>query len=85
MMEIPEEYTLNEQKKNTFTETKTTVSVSIPSKKSKAKFKVKDHIQHDVFGEGIVLKMENNIATIAFKHPHGIKKLNALHPSIHKI
>lgn len=85
LMEIPEEYTLNEQKKNTFTETKTTVSASIPSKKSKAKFKVKDHIQHDVFGEGIVLKMENNIATIAFKHPHGIKKLNALHPSIHKI
>ena len=34
--------------------------------------------------EAVLYAVENNIATIAFKHPYGIKKLNALHPSIKK-
>ncbi len=41
-------------------------------------------IVHDHFGNGIVLSIEGNLATIAFSHPHGIKKLLASHPAIKK-
>lgn len=41
-------------------------------------------IVHDHFGNGIVVAIEGNLATIAFSHPHGIKKLLATHPSIKK-
>ena len=85
IMEIPEKCTFQEGKeKEVKREEHQVASIGIPSKKSKAPFKVKDRVTHAVFGEGIVLKLENNIATIAFKHPYGIKKLNALHPSIKK-
>ena len=85
IMEIPEKCTFQEGKeKEVKREEHQVASIGTPSKKSKAPFKVKDRVTHAVFGEGIVLKLENNIATIAFKHPYGIKKLNALHPSIKK-
>lgn len=85
IMEIPEKCTFQEGKeKEVKREEHQVASIGIPSKKSKVPFKVKDRVTHAVFGEGIVLKLENNIATIAFKHPYGIKKLNALHPSIKK-
>ncbi len=41
-------------------------------------------IVHNHFGNGIVLSIEGNLATIAFSHPHGIKKLLASHPAIKK-
>lgn len=85
IMEIPKKCTFQEGKeKEVKREEHQVASIGTPSKKSKAPFKVKDRVTHAVFGEGIVLKLENNIATIAFKHPYGIKKLNALHPSIKK-
>src|SRR5690606_5395400 len=47
--------------------------------------KAGDKVSHAVFGEGIVVSLEGDIATIAFKLPHGIKKLLESHPSIKKI
>lgn len=44
-----------------------------------------DKVSHTIFGEGIVVSIEDGIATIAFKMPHGIKKLLENHPSIKKI
>ena len=44
-----------------------------------------DKVTHDSFGQGIVISIEGSIATIAFAHPHGIKKLLASHPSIKKL
>lgn len=41
-------------------------------------------IVHNHFGNGIVLSIEGNLATIAFSHPHRIKKLLASHPAIKK-
>ncbi|MBQ7104409.1 MAG: UvrD-helicase domain-containing protein [Bacilli bacterium] len=46
---------------------------------------VGDFVYHDVFGNGKVLELSGSIATIAFKHPHGIKKLMKNHKSIKKI
>ena len=50
--------------------------------KEDIKFKEKDVIVHDVFGEGIVLKIEDGVVTIAFNFPYGVKQLSAYHPSI---
>ena len=45
-------------------------------------FKENDTIVHDVFGEGVVLKIEDDIATIAFSFPYGVKQISAHHPSL---
>ena len=53
-----------------------------PILKTKILFKENDTVIHDVFGEGIVLKIEDDIATIAFSFPYGVKQISAFHPSI---
>ena len=46
---------------------------------------VGDFVYHDVFGQGKIIELSGSIATIAFKHPHGIKKLMKNHKSLKKI
>jgi cyanate lyase len=36
---------------------------------------VKEEVVHTEFGEGIITAIEGMIMTIAFKFPHGIKKM----------
>lgn len=43
-----------------------------------------DLITHKAFGDGVVLKIKNGIAEIAFEKKFGIRKLMANHPSITK-
>lgn len=47
--------------------------------------KMGDHVEHQVFGKGVVIKVNDDIATIAFAMPHGIKQILESHPSIKKI
>lgn len=47
--------------------------------------KTGDHVDHQVFGRGVVVSIEGEIATIAFGMPHGIKMLLESHPSIKKV
>lgn len=49
-----------------------------------ATYEVGDHIIHDIFGKGIIVGVDKSILTIAFPHPHGIKKLMKGHKSIRK-
>ncbi len=44
-----------------------------------------DKVMHQVFGQGVVVTVEKEIATIAFSMPHGIKKILESHPSLTKI
>jgi DNA helicase-2/ATP-dependent DNA helicase PcrA len=44
-----------------------------------------DQIMHQVFGRGVVIRIDSDIATIAFDFPHGIKKILESHPSIRKV
>ena len=44
-----------------------------------------EKVKHEIFGEGLVISVDNEIATIAFAYPHGIKKLLENHPAIKKI
>jgi len=44
-----------------------------------------DHVEHSTFGVGVVISVKDEIATIAFSMPHGIKKLLESHPALKKI
>lgn len=61
------------------------------SKKAKATidknatYNLGEKINHIEFGEGVIVGIDKNILTIAFKFPHGIKKLIKGHSSIKKI
>ena len=51
--------------------------------KEEIPFKEKDTVVHDIFGEGVVLNIsEDDVATIAFSYPHGVKQISARHPSL---
>ncbi len=50
----------------------------------KAPYRNGDIVEHAIFGEGIIISNDNGILSIAFSHPHGIKKILATHPSIRK-
>ncbi len=46
------------------------------------KLKLGDKISHKIFGDGIIVKVDGNNITVAFKKEYGIKVLLANHPSI---
>ena len=50
-----------------------------------SEIEVGDKILHKAFGEGLVVSREDDIITVAFKVPYGIKKLLRNHPAITKI
>ncbi len=43
-----------------------------------------DKVTHTVFGDGVVITMDEDVATIAFPAPHGIKKIVENHPALKK-
>ena len=81
--EINKEY-INEEKterktiKSTFQKIRKAVDETVD-------YQAGDKIMHDVFGEGVIISIEGSVVTIAFAHPHGIKKLLKGHKSIKKI
>lgn len=52
---------------------------------TKNQFAIGDKVRHITFGEGIVVMIDKDKATIAFKAEYGIKVLMKDHPSIQKI
>ena len=48
-------------------------------------YNIGDHVNHDQYGEGVVISVDGSLVTIAFPHPYGIKKMMAKHKSITKI
>jgi len=53
--------------------------------KEEVDYKTGDFVYHEVFGHGKIVEVTNTLISIAFKHPHGIKKLMKNHKSIKKI
>lgn len=47
--------------------------------------KTGDKVSHDVFGQGVVVSVVDDIAKIAFSMPHGIKNILESHPSLKKV
>ena len=48
-------------------------------------YNVGDHVSHDTFGEGVVIMCDKSLITIAFPHPHGVKKMMKNHKSLTKV
>ncbi len=46
---------------------------------------VGDYVYHDVFGAGRIVEVSNTLVSIAFKSPHGIRKLMKNHKSLKKV
>ena len=42
-------------------------------------------VMHDVFGKGVIVKVNGNTVDIAFSMPHGIKTLMAHHKALHRL
>ncbi|MDH6366427.1 MULTISPECIES: UvrD-helicase domain-containing protein [unclassified Breznakia] len=61
-----------------------TSSSSIPKSTRKGSLRKGDLITHDAFGDGVVIKISDGVAQIAFDKKFGIKKLAANHHMLHK-
>ena len=48
-------------------------------------YQVGDFVYHETFGTGKVVEVSNTLVSVAFKHPHGIKKLMKNHKKLSKI
>ena len=48
-------------------------------------YKVGDYVYHESFGTGKVVEVTNTLVSVAFKHPHGIKKLMKNHKKLSKV
>ena len=48
-------------------------------------YNVGDYVFHETFGQGRVVEVTNTLVSVAFKHPHGIKKLMKNHKKLSKV
>ena len=48
-------------------------------------YQVGDFVYHETFGAGKVVEVSNTLVSVAFKHPHGIKKLMKNHKKLSKV
>ncbi len=48
-------------------------------------YQVGDYVYHETFGTGKVVEVNSSIVSVAFKHPHGIKKLMKNHKKLSKV
>ena len=48
-------------------------------------YKLGDNVYHETFGAGKVVEVTNTLISVAFKHPHGIKKVMKNHKKLSKI
>ena len=53
--------------------------------KDSSDYHVGDHIHHEEFGTGVLVSLDGVLATIAFPHPYGIKKMIITHKSLSKV
>ena len=71
-----------------FEENKATKEIKINKKDNfndeDLEIKVGDHVEHNVYKEGIVVSVDRGVATIAFAHPIGIKKILTTYKGLKK-
>ena len=78
------ENTINEKLKSK-SEKDININVNFYKEDVNNEFKVGDKIRHKSFEDGVIVKVDNDLITVAFKYPHGIKTLMKNHPSISKL
>ncbi len=65
-------------------EVKVEKKISNMYKENDAGIKDGDRVIHSIFGEGVVISVNGSLATIAFKHPVGVKTIAANHKYLTK-
>ena len=66
-------------------EVKEKVEVGEMFREEDVDYQVGDFVYHETFGTGKVVEVTNTLVSVAFKHPHGIKKLMKNHKKLSKI
>lgn len=61
------------------------LDVTTVLKEEAVDYKLGDNVYHETFGAGKVVEVTNTLISVAFKHPHGIKKLMKNHKKLSKI
>lgn len=88
-MEIPSEFVLSDSKEEEPKSEKMYKTQPLTGKKTSVRPKTRlrkgDVVEHTIYGQGVVLEIRDMVATIAFGHTIGVKKLNAGHPSLKKV
>ena len=54
-------------------------------REEEVEYQVGDFVYHETFGTGKVVEVTNTLVSVAFKHPHGIKKLMKNHKKLSKV
>ena len=52
--------------------------------KNDGKLRKGDLVHHASFGDGVIIRLEDGLATIAFEQKFGVRKIMADHPSLTK-
>ena len=66
-------------------EVKEKVEVGEMFREEDVDYQVGDYVYHETFGTGKVVEVTNTLVSVAFKHPHGIKKLMKNHKKLSKV
>ena len=53
-------------------------------RQKKGKLRKGDLVHHASFGDGVIIRLEDGLATIAFEQKFGVRKIMADHPSLTK-
>lgn len=61
------------------------ITIPIDNENSDISYNVGEKIIHDTFGQGVIVRVDKSILTVAFPHPYGIKKILKGHRSIRKV
>lgn len=91
IQEIPEEYVEKEEEEryapaSRKAESKYSVQqrnrLSGRKTARKIHYRKGDLVDHAIYGEGVIVSLKGDLASIAFPHPIGVKQMNLNHPSI---
>lgn len=80
--EIGQEYITHEGEKNRYDDYPIEPMSSSPKSES-TQFTQGDVVMHDIFGKGVILRLDGDYVEVAFKVPYGIKKITSNHPTLH--
>ena len=71
--------------KDELPQTEQKIDTSDMFREEEVDYQVGDYVYHDTFGTGRVVEVTNTLVSVAFKHPHGIKKLMKNHKKLSKV
>lgn len=61
------------------------IDTEVMFREEEVDYQVGDYVYHETFGTGRVVEVTNTLVNVAFKHPHGIKKLMKNHKKLSKV